>query len=302
MRVHVVGNVCVDTTFWVERFPAPGETLIAISSSSSVGGKGANQAMAVARAGAEVTLHAAVGRDEAAGQIRVALRDNRLALDFLDGAGHSDTSMILVRGDGENLIVSDTGKARSFDPLASTNLADTITRNDIVLLQGNLDPAVTVACLRLARQKAAFTVLNPSPLTTAPISWSLVDLVVANRGEVEVLAGNRNVEAAAAVLLAQGAGHVVVTLGDHGVLLLDEAGITYIKAPKVEAIDTSGAGDVLCGVAVGLIAQGVAVEVAFARAAAAAALSVTRKGTLASCPSAGEIASLPQPSIHRRPS
>lgn len=293
MTLHVVGNVCIDTTFRLARFPRPGETLNADAAEDGIGGKGANQAVAARRAGAAVRLHAAVGEDAAADSIR-----RRLAAEGLDphdlvrAEGPSDRSSILVDRSGENLIVTAAPRARGFDPLAARCLDD-IGETDILLMQGNLPPAATLACLALARRRGARTIVNASPLADAE-AWHFddVDVLVVNAGEAEALSGARDPAGAARRLRARAA-CCVVTLGADGALLAGEGrDAVAFAAPSVVARDTSGAGDVLCGVLAGFVARGRAVEDALGLAVLAAGLCVTRPGTLASCPSAAEIAAL----------
>jgi ribokinase len=299
--LHIVGNVCIDSTLRVPRFPHPGETLVALSSETGLGGKGANQAIAAARAGAEVVLYAAIGADEAGARVQRALAAEPLTPRLVVGDRATDTSIVLVRPDGENMIVSDTSMALSFEPHRVGELERSLRLGDIVLLQGNLDATATAACIRLARQSSAAVVLNPSPLSADSVfEWPLIELVIANAGEIEALTGEREADAGALVLRSLGAGAVVVSLGALGALLVDGDGIFEIAAPIVEATDTSGAGDVLCGVAVGLIAQGFSRQEAFSRATAAAALSVMRRGAFASCPSREEIKALRAETIRRR--
>ncbi len=151
--------------------------------------------------------------------------------------------------------------------------------------------------LRKGRLAGALTVFNPSPLwhDERP-DWRDIDLLVANAHEVATLSGEADPGLGAAALLRQGAGAVAVTLGARGLLYRTAETSLAIAAPSVEVLDTSGAGDVFCGVLVGLMACGVARPEALARATAAASLSVTRRGALASCPTAAEIAALSSPS------
>ncbi|HEX4765624.1 MAG TPA: ribokinase [Lichenihabitans sp.] len=301
MTIHVVGNLCIDTTLGVERFPAPGETLVATSSRSGLGGKGLNQAVAAARTGAPVTLRAPVGIADRERLIVDLAGERGLILRLAATALPTDASVILVRPDGENVIVSTTAAARLFDPLAETDLRHAIAAGDTLLMQGNLPAETTRACLAEARRRGAVTVLNPSPLWSAggPI-WSDVDWLVLNEGELRAISGDAEVETGAVAVLVWGAGAVVVTRGARGVLCLAGPDRIEIEAPAAVARDTSGAGDVFCGVLVGLLASGHAKVEALARATAAASLSVTRPGALASCPSAEEMVALPSPVHHRR--
>ena len=297
MRVHVIGNLCRDTTLTVARFPVPGETLVARDCVVGLGGKGLNQAVAAARAGAAVLLHAAVNRDEAARLSADLGRERGLEARFTGLPLPTDNSILLVRDDGENAIVSATACAQAFNPVARDAAGDVLAPGDILLMQGNLSASATRVSLRKGRLAGALTVFNPSPLwhDERP-DWRDIDLLVANAHEVAVLSGEADPGVAAAALLQEGAGAVAVTLGARGLHYRTPEASLAIEAPPVEVLDTSGAGDVFCGVLVGLMACGVARPEAMACATAAASLSVTRRGALASCPTAAEIAALSSPS------
>lgn len=196
--LQVVGNVAIDTVFTVDRFPLPGETIVAAAMVEDIGGKGANQAVVAARAGVPVRLVAAVGDDEAARLIRSALQAEGVLGDGLCTiAGPTDRSSIYVDGRGENTIVSLIGAARTFDPLALGAL-DGLAPGDTVLCQGNLRPEVLTACLAKARQAGARTALNPSPVFPAEgFDWRLADLLVLNRVEVQQIAAHKDPRAGA---------------------------------------------------------------------------------------------------------
>jgi ribokinase len=297
MRVHVAGNVCIDTTFRLDRFPVAGETLNASAYSDGLGGKGANQALATARTGAAVMLWAAIGNDVDSARIRAMLHNDvdTSRLTRLDLP--SDRSTIVVDAAGENFIVSGVSCAMAFDPLAMTDMEASINPGDLFVMQGNLRPAVTNDCLAAAKNKGARTIFNPSPLSNGLVpELGQVDYVVVNCGEAELITGFAEPNLAAAELLDRGAGSAIVTLGSEGCLLL-ERGATNpltIAAPKVSTVDTSGAGDVFCGVFAGCLARKLSPVAALRIAVAASAISVTRPGTLQSCPTRAEIAALIQ--------
>ncbi|WP_027053571.1 ribokinase [Mesorhizobium erdmanii] len=294
MRVHVVGNVCVDTTFRLDRFPQPGETLNASGHADGLGGKGANQAVAAGRSGADVRFLAAIGNDAAGAWI-----GEQLSRDL--DVGHlttlplpSDRSTVMVDARGENLIVTSASCAAAFDPLADSDFLSSVEPGDIVVMQGNLDPAVTTACLRTARGAGAMTIFNPSPLAVgyAP-DLSDVSVAIANLGEATLLTEAAEPAEAARALIRQGAGAAIVTLGALGCLVADGEGhIESIAAPKVAVIDTSGAGDVFCGCLTGCLAAGIDLAGAARIAVRAAAISVGRTGTLQSCPDRREMKTL----------
>ncbi|MER8750775.1 ribokinase [Mesorhizobium sp. M1050] len=291
MRVHVLGNVCVDTTFRLDRFPAPGETLNASEHADGLGGKGANQAVAAARTGADVRFRAAIGNDAAGAWITEQLSRDLDASHLTTLQLPSDRSTVMVDARGENLIVTGASCAAAFDPLADGDFIRSVERGDIVVVQGNLDPDITTACLKVARGAEAMTIFNPSPLAAGNTpGLSDVSVAIANAGEAAQLTGMSNPDAAARELIRLGAGTAIVTLGALGCLVADGEGrIDRFVAPRVAVVDTSGAGDVFCGCLAGCLAAGMDLAVAARIAVRAAAISVGRAGTLGSCPDRREM-------------
>ncbi|HEY0121004.1 MAG TPA: ribokinase [Rhizobium sp.] len=292
MPVHVVGNVCIDTTFWVDRFPRPGETLNARSHSDGVGGKGANQAVAVARTGADIRFFAALGTDTGAAFIKERLKGEFDLGGLSEKPLPSDRSTIVVSQDGENLIVSGVACVADFDPLQETGLSALIGVGDILVMQGNLKIAVTDACLRAAKVVGATTILNPSPLSGETPDLAAVDIVIVNQGEAFEITGDADPERAVRDILRRGAKAAIVTLGAEGCLLLEGDTVDVIPAAKVTVVDTSGAGDVFCGCLAGCLMKGWTLAQSARMAAAAAALAVGRAGTLEACPSRAELLKL----------
>jgi ribokinase len=290
--IHVIGNAAVDSVIRVDRFPRPGETIVALGASEDLGGKGANQAVVAARCGARVRLVAPIGDDALGARIRSSLAREGVQTDGVTTSPYgTDRCVIAVDRDGENTILSLIEAARHFDPIAETRVESWIAPGDIVVMQGNLRPSVTRDCLTLAKSKGATTVLNPSPTYAAQdYDWSLVDLVVVNRGEAVELAGGA--AEAARELCNRGAGAVVLTLGADGASFFSANDAFRVAAPKVIAIDAVGAGDVFCGVLISAKAHGRGWKEALTAAAEAASASVTRKGVLASFPSREEMAGI----------
>ena len=292
MTIHVVGNVCVDSSFRLQRLPQPGETLNAAAAGEGVGGKGANQTAAAARTGAAVVLWAPVGRDAASQRMESLLATEIPKRDLTRLDLPCDRSVILIDRAGENVIVTAAACAEAFDPLAMTGLADTWAAGDMLLMQGNLQPAVTAACLKAARDAGLFTILNPSPLPAEPLDLTTVSLLVANRPEAEALTGEADAERAARRLQGMGAENVIVTLGAAGALLVQAGSLLRIPAAEAEAIDASGAGDCFAGTLAGFFAQGASLPEAARLATQAAGIAVGRAGTLASFPSRAELSAL----------
>ncbi len=293
MTLFVFGNAAIDFLYEVPHLPRPGETLLSRCETRDLGGKGLNQAIAAARAGAAVSLWSAVGNDRPGQEIR-----ERVAAENIDGAailqrrGDTDRSMIFVDPTGENIIVSTCVMARSLEMADARRLLDTTAPGDLLLMQGNLCRDVTAQCLKAASARGLRTVLNP-----APIDFDYADIlpaagtVIVNEIESATLSGRTDPEAGAAMLLECGVSAVVTTLGSAGALLTAAGGGRHVAAPPLEAVDTAGAGDVFCGVFAAAMAQGMDQRQACEWSVRAAALAVTRHGTLHAFPTAGEIAS-----------
>ena len=290
--IHVVGNAAIDTILSVERFPRPGETIVARGVVEDLGGKGANQAVVIARCGARVRLVAALGDDVAGARIRRSLNAEGVATDGLvEWSGATDRSFISVDAAGENMIVSLIDAAQTFDPDADPDFVNPVAAGDWVVMQGNLRPETTRACLALAKQRNVTTALNPSPTwPAAEYDWRLVDLAIVNRGEAIELGGDSDPFAAARALRAAGAGAVAVTLGPAGAAIVASDGEWRASAPRVAAIDAVGAGDVFCGALIAARASGRAWSEALRIAVDAAAIAVTRRGAQSSFPSRAELA------------
>lgn len=268
MRLLVIGNAAFDRFIRVERLPGEGESVFGEAGPVEPGGKGLNQAVTAARCGAEVAFCTMLGRDAAGLALRRHLEGEGLAGPFvLDYPGVSDESLIMVGPAAENAIVTTRAAAARLDEAVAAAAIATLAPGDLVLMQGNLRPEVTLEALRLAGRGGLRTLLNPSPVQPALLAGlDAVDLLVVN--EVEAKARS------AATVPA-----VVTTLGARGAMLRTTAGETLIAAPVVEALDTTGAGDVLAGVLAGRLAQGDGIEEALRLAVKAASAKVARAGT-----------------------
>ena len=291
MTVHVVGNVCIDWRFRVRALPRPGETVNASELTSDLGGKGALQAIAARRTGAATLLHAAIGADADGELARALLREAGLSdAELVTVDAPTDRSVILVDEQGENAIVSAVAAARAFSPRGRWSAR--AEPGDLVLLQNNLLPGTTAEVLREAAQRGVRTVWNVSPLGDRLADLAMASVVVVNRGEGEALTEARTPSEMLAAFTARGARDVVVTLGREGAAILAEGEAHALAAPAVAAVDTSGAGDVFCGVLCGLLDRGLGLLPAADVAGAAAALAVTRPGTAGAIPSRAEVEAL----------
>jgi ribokinase len=239
-RVCVVGSVNLDLIFDVTALPRPGETVLASSARSAPGGKGGNQAVAAARAGARVQFVGAVGDDPAADQLRAHLLTNGIGLDGMVGLpGPSGTAIIVVDSSAENTIVVAPG-ANGRLTLAAPAVRAVIRDCDVLLTQLEIPVTTAMAAASEARSAGAVVMVNASPagrvgdaLALAELA-AIADVVVANESE----AGEWRWRSP----------HFVVTLGARGAFYAGADGEFHVPAPAVAAVDTTGAGDVFAGV------------------------------------------------------
>jgi ribokinase len=237
-RVCVVGSVNLDRSFTVASLPRPGQTVLSSSTTTSPGGKGGNQAVAAARAGGSVQLVAAVGDDSSAAELLAHLRRNDVGLDaVVTVPGPSGAAAILVDGAGENLIVVAPG-ANARLSMATAHVRAVVADADVVLLQLEIPIETALAAARIGRDGGALVVLNASPVGAAREQLAAlaesVDVVVVNETE------SRGWDWPLA--------HLVTTRGADGATYDGSLGHVAVASPAVEAVDTTGAGDVFAGV------------------------------------------------------
>jgi ribokinase len=285
--VLVVGSVNEDVVLQVPRRPGPGETIIATGRRHAPGGKGANQAVAAARAGADVRLLAKVGDDRTGARMTDDLRQAHVDINLIMSVPGvaTGTAYITVTPDGENTIVLDPGANMQLTP-HDVEVRDADVARAAVLLAQLEVPVATVTCA-VQRAVAAGTrpVVTLAPAQPVPDQLlSGLDPLLVNEHEAGVLLGgdidHGNAEHAAGQLLARGPRSVVITLGPDGAVLADEHGTQRLPAPHVEqVVDTTGAGDALAGVLAAALARpGTPLIDALQQALAAAAEAVQRPG------------------------
>lgn len=279
--VCVVGSANLDLVATADRLPAPGETVLGNDFAEHPGGKGLNQAVAAARAGAHTAFVGAVGADDAGRQLLDVMAADGIDASRVADAGAMPTgrALIGVSSSGENSIIVVPGANATVE-------VTSLPTATVVLAQLEVPVAAIVRAFTLARAVGATTVLNPAP--AQPLERELLelcDVVVPNEHEAALLGGVEH-------LLASGARTVVVTLGAKGAVLHTVDGITEIAPFPVDAIDTTAAGDTFCGSLSARLALGEPIEIALRYASAAAALSTTRRGAVPSVPRADEVAAL----------
>lgn len=296
-RIVVAGSSNVDFVMSMDHLPQYGETVTDAEFVQSYGGKGANQAVAVARAGGECTFLAAVGDDANAGPMvdswdRAGLDVSRV---FTCEGVPSGCALVMVDRDGGNYLSIAPGANYRLTPEVLEANRDLIAAARFLVLQYEIPVASISWLIDLARQHRVQTIWNFAPARSFPGAYTQqVDYLIVNEVEAGFLADSpvttlAEASSCARSLQERGAGHVVVTLGPQGSVLASSGELVHIPAFPVTAVDTTAAGDVYCGALSVALSEGASFVEAGRFAAAASALCVTKLGAQPSAPSRAEI-------------
>jgi ribokinase len=285
-RVVVVGSLNVDLVVSADRLPRPGETVLGGSFATHHGGKGANQAVAAARAGATVSMIGAVGGDEHGRQAFAALAAEGIdtsRIRVVDGEP-TGAAVIVVGPRGENQIAVAPGAnaALALEPEDRRLVAEA----DVLLTNHEIEAPAVLDALRAAADGDALAILNPAPARAlAAEVLAIGPIIVPNEHELIVAIGNDDTDAALDELAARNAGPIIVTQGPAGALLAQgDRRERFDGEPAVELVDSTGAGDTFCGVLAAWLAAGKALPDAIRAANVAASLSVAAAGARAGMP------------------
>lgn len=291
-NIAVVGSVNLDLVTEAERLPAPGETVLGSDVLYRSGGKGANQAVAALRFGAEVALVACIGDDTFGDTLSHELATAGLDLEAVrrDPSRPSGIAVITVDKAGQNTIAVAPGANTSLTPAVLGTAARTITGADAVVMQLEIPLETAIAAAETARRSGVPLVVNASPLPDV-IPEELLDflgrcdVVIVNETEMERLhPGGSTWADRARGVIARGAGAVVVTLGADGAIAVTAQDVVHREGFPVDVVDTTGAGDSFCGAMAVEIARGTSLAEAVTIACAAGALATTTVGAFDSVP------------------
>ncbi|WP_285420003.1 ribokinase [Pseudomonas sp. efr-133-TYG-5] len=296
-NVVVIGSLNMDLVTRAPRLPKGGETLIGHSFATVSGGKGANQAVAAARLGAQVAMVGCVGNDDYGVQLRDALLAEQIDCQAVSTVEDSSgVALIVVDDNSQNAIVIVAGANGAMTPAVIDRFDAVLQAADVIICQLEIPDATVGHALKRARALGKTVILNPAPASRPlPADWyAAIDYLIPNESEAAALTGLSvdsldSAEAAASRLMAMGAGKVIVTLGAQGSLFADGSRFEHFPAPTVKAVDTTAAGDTFVGGFAAALASGKTEAEAIRFGQVAAALSVTRAGAQPSIPTLSDV-------------
>ncbi len=296
-KVVVIGSYNTDMIIRTSRIPQRGETIIGGQFSTVSGGKGANQAVAAARAGAKVWFIGRVGKDAFGVDARKHLLRNGINIDYIIEDEHAPTGVasIIVDDAGENSIVVASGANANlcFDDVRAAETV--IAGADVMLLQLETPLDTVESAIRIAASHGVKVILNPAPANDIPDAWfSDISIITPNEVEAEMLTGvkidsEERIVETAEIMLAKGPDAVIITLGNKGVYYCDAFKRLRLAAYEVPAVDSTGAGDVFNGALAACYSANVPIDETLRLASAAAAISVTKAGAQDAAPFLMEI-------------
>ncbi len=296
-KLAVLGSINADHILNLTHFPRPGETVIGKQYQVAFGGKGANQAVAAGRSGADIAFIACVGDDDTGERIRQQLMNDRIDISPIEAVPGESTgvALIFVNGDGENTIGIHAGANAALTPVRVEQHQQVIADASALLMQLESPLESVLSAARIAHQHQTQVILNPAPAAALSDELlSLVDMITPNETEAQILTGvavnsDEDAARAAAVLHDKGIRTVLITLGSRGVWLSEQGEGQRIPGFRVEAVDTIAAGDTFNGALITALLEQRPMAEAVRFAHAAAAIAVTRHGAQPSVPWREEI-------------
>ena len=290
-KILVIGSSNTDMTIKSQTIPHPGETVIGGEFKMGAGGKGANQAVAAKRLGGDVTFMCKVGNDIFGDNaVESYKREGMDVSHVLRSDKPSGVALILVDADAENCISVAAGANGDLTPDDIESNADLIRNSNILLLQNEIPVESVVLAAKIAHEAGAYVIMNPAPACEFPEEiFRYVDLMTPNQTESEFYTGvhvsdESSAQAAADALRYKGVGDIIMTMGSKGSMGFTSEGTFFTPSRKVQAVDTTAAGDTFCGALAVALSEGKTLKEAAEFATAASALTVQKMGAQESIP------------------
>lgn len=296
-KIVVIGSTNTDMVVRSKRLPVPGETILGGSFMMNQGGKGANQAVAVARLNGDITFIAKTGDDVFGQKMVEVFRTENINTDyvFTETSSPTGVAIIMVDAGGENSIVVASGANSTLNTEDINKAKDVIESAEILLMQLEIPLKTVEYAARMASEMGVKVILNPAPASF--LSDNLMGClyaIIPNESEAEILSGIKVTDWASAklasdVISSKGVGIVVITLGSKGAFIKENENYYEIPVKKIKAVDTTAAGDTFCGAFCVGLSEGLSIKDAAIMANKAAGITVTREGAQAAIPYRSEI-------------
>jgi len=294
-KIIVIGSANADYVIHTDKMPELGETLVGHSFQVNAGGKGLNQAIAVAKMGGDVSFIGCVGDDSGADMLLGELERNGVAFDGIRDEGVSTGSAVIAVVRGDNFIIINPGANAMMTPEVIEKYADAIRDSEYCIMQLEIPMESVMKVCEIARESGTKVVLNPAPYKELPRElFTYVDYMIPNEFEAKDITGiypdtEENCRAAVLKLTGMGVKTAIITLGERGSVYNVGDDVRFCPAVKATAVDTTSAGDTFVGAVVSKLSAGIPLDDAIKFAAKACAITVSREGASKSIPLASEI-------------
>ena len=290
-KILVVGSISIDNTIFTKQLPSAGTTTVADSYFQNIGGKGANQACASLFLGGDVSFIGAIGKDHNGDLVESFLKEQELNVRLKRSEKPTGIAFIILEEEtAENRILIVQGANTDLTKQDIDKNLDLFTEGDILLTQFENDMETVSYVIKKAYEKHMLVVVNPAPIKELKEEYyQYIDYLVPNEHELEALSHKTDILLAAKELLSRGAKNVIVTLGEKGSVLINKDEYIKVEPHKVDAVDTTAAGDSYLGALVSKLSEGKSIKEAMEFASLCSSKTVTKKGAIVSLPHLDEL-------------
>lgn len=290
-KILVIGSISIDNTIFTKQLPSAGTTTVADSYFQNIGGKGANQACASLFLGGDVSFIGAIGKDHNGDMIEKFLKEQGLNARLKRSEKPTGIAFIILEEDtAENRILIIQGANTDLQIEDIDKNLDLFTEGDILLTQFENDMETVSYVIKKAYEKHMLVVVNPAPIKELKEEYyQYIDYLVPNEHELEALSNKTDILLATKELLSRGAKNVIVTLGEKGSVLINKDEYIKVEPHKVDAVDTTAAGDSYLGALVTKLSEGKSIKEAMEFASLCSSKTVTKKGAIVSLPHLNEL-------------